>query len=180
MNEQIKPPVVAGGGMSAWRRIPGFPDHEASEAGEIRRITNGKGRAQPGLILKQRVRPNGYAVVSIGGRKHFVHRLVCAAFHGAPVKGLEASHENGDQTDNSKGNLKWRTPKENAALKLAHGTHAEGSQCHTAKLTEMQAMIARSAYRLKMNTQAEIAAFFGVSRATISDLICNRTWRHVE
>lgn len=166
-------------GDEKWVSIPDFPHHQASSLGRIRRINNGKGLAKPGLIMAQRLRPNGYLVVSISGRKHFVHRLVCAAFHGA-ADGREVSHESGDKSDNSSSNLTWRTHKENEALKAAHGTKLMGSACHMARLNETKAMIIRSAYRLRMGTQQQIAEFYGVSRATINDIINDRTWRHVQ
>lgn len=172
-----KPPVVAGGGMAA---IPGFPNHMASADGQILRMTNGKGRAAPGLVLKQRFRPNGYAVVSISGRKHFVHRLVCMAFHGLPEPSREASHEDGDQTNNSAGNLCWRTPEQNNALKRLHGTHRQGSDMPWARLSEALVIAIRSAARMRFATQTEMASMFGVSRQTIGEVINYRTWRHVE
>lgn len=64
-------------------------------------------------------------------------------------------------------------------MKLVHGTKAIGSMCGAAKMTEFGVIAARSAYRLRWHTQSELAAFFGVSRATIGDMISNRTWRHV-
>lgn len=165
--------------MTTWRPIPGLPHHEASSLGEIRRTVARKGRPA-GMILKQRARPSGYLVVSISGHKHFVHRLVCAAFHGAAPAGMEASHESGIKSDNSSGNLLWRTHAENEALKVLHGTKAEGERCGAAKLTELSVIIIRSAYRLRWNTQAEIAAFYNVSRATVGDIISRRTWRHAQ
>lgn len=162
-----------------WRTIPGFPHHEASSLGEIRRTVARKGRPA-GMILKQRLRPSGYLVVSISGHKHFVHRLVCSAFHGEPAPGLEASHENGKHSDNTDANLMWRTHAENEALKVLHGTKAEGERCGAAKLTDLSITVIRSVARLRWHTQAEIAAFYGVSRATIGDIISRRTWRHAQ
>jgi hypothetical protein len=162
-----------------WRPIPDFPHHEASSLGRIRRTTNGKGRAKPGLILHQKTRGNGYVIVSISGQKHFVHRLVCAAFHGDPM-GREVSHESGDKSDNTAANLAWKTHQENEALKVIHGTKAIGSRCGAAILDEVQVIIVKSALRQKMASQKRIADFFGVSRATIGDIFNNKTWRHVE
>lgn len=162
-----------------WRQIPGFPHHEASSLGRIRRTVSRKGRPA-GLILKQRVRPSGYVVVSISGSKHFVHRLVCAAFNGAAPKGQEVSHENGHHGDNAARNLLWRTHAENEALKVHHGTKAEGSRCGAAKLTELSAGVIRAVYRMRMHTQAEIAAFYGISRSSVGDIIAGRTWRHAQ
>lgn len=156
-----------------WRAIPDFPKHEASACGQIRR----RGARSP---HRQFERPNGYIAVSISGRKYFVHRLVCAAFHGAPSDGLQASHENGDRSDNRASNLCWRTPSENNRLKRQHGTHIEGSACHTAKVTEAAVIAIRAAHRLGIGTHKTIADVFGIKRATVGDIINRRTWRHVE
>jgi hypothetical protein len=165
--------------VETWQPIPGFPDHEASSIGQIRRATTKKGRPA-GLILKQKTRPSGYVIVSISGQKHFVHRLVCAAFHGLPKPGYETSHENGVHSDNSAGNLLWRTHAENEALKVKHGTSMRGTACPGSKVNEIIVMICRAAGRLGLGTQAELAAHFGISRATVGDIQNYQTWRHVE
>lgn len=162
-----------------WRPIPEFPHHEASSLGRVRRTTNGKGRAAPGLILKQKARPSGYVVVSISGTKHFVHRLVCAAFHGAPAAGAEASHESGVKSDNQPSNLRWRSRQSNEAMKELHGTRLKGESCHAAKLDPLKVFIIRCGARLGMGTHEQFAALFNVSRAAISDVINYRTWKHV-
>lgn len=162
-----------------WRDIPGFPNHQASSNGRIRRSTRGGG-VPIGHILKQRERDSGYMAVSLSGRKHFVHRLVCLAFHGLPPLGLQVSHENGDRSDNTSANLRWRSPKENNALKREHGTFLAGEDCQAAKLNAYQVITIRSAYRLGWGTHESLGKFFGVSRGTVGDLINGRTWRHVE
>lgn len=166
--------------MIEWRDIPGFPDHQASSDGQVRRKTNGKGRASPGHVHKQTIRPNGYAVVSISGRKHFVHRLVCAAFWGATDPSAEASHENGQKADNSADNLRWRTRRENEALKVKHGTLPMGSGHYKTDLCEADVITIRSAYRIGLANRKTIAAHFGLTRGSIGDIINRRTWRHVE
>lgn len=132
------------------------------------------------MVLRSFPRPNGYWVVSISGRKHFVHRLVCAAFLGAPAAGCEVSHENGLKADNRAENLRWRTHSDNEALKVLHGTKAQGERCGAARLTELSVIVIRSVARLGWHTQAEIAAFYGISRATVGDIISRRTWRHAQ
>ena len=54
-----------------------------------------------------------------GALKEFgVHRLVCEAFHGVPLKRRRVVHIDGDQTNNAAFNLAWgarvRTHKRNS------------------------------------------------------------------
>ncbi len=51
-----------------------------------------------------------------------VHRLVCAAFHGAP-DGRQADHLNGVKADNRSSNLEWVTPKENTRRAIRAGLY---------------------------------------------------------
>jgi len=45
---------------------------------------------------------------------HFVHRLVCLAFHGVPPPELtDCAHKNHDSLDNRASNLAWQTHSEN-------------------------------------------------------------------
>lgn len=164
---------------ATWKDIPGFPNHQASSDGMIRCKCDGKGRARAGLILRQKARPNGYLAVSIGGEKFFVHRLVCAAFHPFS-EGMEVSHENGVRSDNRAENLMWRTHQENVDLAREHGTWAHGETCGHAKLTDLSAMIIRSACRLRLGTHKSIGEAFGVTRSTVGDIANNRTWGHVQ
>ena len=161
-----------------WRNIPGFPSHQASSLGRVRRSLPGKGYPA-GYVVKQKQRESGYMIVSLSAKKHFVHKLVCMAFHGEPESGLEVSHENGNKADNRAINLAWRSPKANNAMKRVHGTLPLGEMCNASRLPGNQIITIRSAYRLGMGTQESIGAFFGVSRATIGDIITRRTWRHL-
>ena len=56
-------------------------------------------------------------------RTVFVHKLVCATFHGEkPTPNHEVRHLNGIRTDNRPSNLRWGTRAENARDRILHGT----------------------------------------------------------
>lgn len=72
-----------------------------------------------GVKLNHRVRPDGYVVVSSGGKDLYVHRLVCGAFHGpAPTPFHEADHHDRDRSNNRPSNLSWKTKAENLARRV--------------------------------------------------------------
>lgn len=72
-----------------------------------------------GVKLNHRVRPDGYVVVSSGGKDHFVHRLVASAFHGpAPSPLHHVDHIDRDRSNNRPANLRWVTPAENLARRV--------------------------------------------------------------
>ena len=53
-----------------------------------------------------------------------VNRLICEAFHGAPPgewPEWHAAHEDHDKTNNTPGNLSWKTVQENSDAKMAAG-----------------------------------------------------------
>lgn len=101
-----------------WRSIPNFPLYEAGSTGDIR-------RSATGVILSACRDSRGYAKVTITDasgrlRSVWVHRLVCAAFHGPPEPGQEARHLNGVKTDCSAHNLCWGARTANAEDRKAH------------------------------------------------------------
>lgn len=111
--------------MSERRPIPGYGDlYEADADGRIwslPRLVRCRGghRSVGERQMKPWKIPGGYLQVqlSVGG-KHvhkLVHRLVCAAFHGAPdAEDLQVNHKNGARDDNRAENLEWVTCSENA------------------------------------------------------------------
>lgn len=121
--------------------------------------------------------PNGYAVLNVGGRKRFAHRVMCEAAHGtSPSRHHYACHTCGKGHEGcvNPTHLRWGTPSENIADTVEHGTAYRGEACVAAKLTEADVQAIRLLDgRLPPE---EIAQKFGVARRTISDVLARKTW----
>ena len=110
-----------------WKSIPGYPRYEVSNMGRVRSYTS---KRNPGKVLKQ-TKLKGYMYVNLvegeerttnKTKRIAVHRIVAQAFVPNPT-GRNRKHVDhiipvsmgGKPTAN---NLRWVTPKENAANKL--------------------------------------------------------------
>lgn len=122
----------------------------------------------------------GYERISLsrdGRKQQFgVHQLVCCAFIGPRPVGMEVAHLNGDPADNRAENLAWRTPRDNSADKVVHGTHQVGERHPRAKLTADAVVQIRSRLAAGEGVVA-LAAAFGVHQSTISDIKSGKRWR---
>ncbi|WP_167757036.1 NUMOD4 motif-containing HNH endonuclease [Amycolatopsis sp. CFH S0078] len=61
---------------------------------------------------------------------HFVHVMVCEAFHGPRPEGMEVRHLDGDSRNNRADNLAWGTQSENMYDRVRHGTHHQAIKTH--------------------------------------------------
>lgn len=121
---------------------------------------------------------SGYAKLQEDGRPKTVSRMVCEEANGPPpTERHQASHScgNGHLGCVTKSHLSWKTPKENNADKLIHGTHNGGSRHNMAKLSDSQVaeVIAIKGER----PQTEIAKMFGISQAHVSRIHLGQSWR---
>ncbi len=127
-----------------------------------------------GRVMTARVDRYGYLAVRLNanGRQAWkrVHRLVCEAWHGPAPEGAHAAHLDGNRLNNQPSNLAWKTPAENNADKLRHGTHQAGSKHPRVKLTGEQV----EAIRLSPLASRAASRAFGVSQSQIVR-IRNRT-----
>jgi hypothetical protein len=110
--------------------------------------------------------------------QHFVHVLVCEAFHGGRPQGAHVGHRDGSRVNNCAGNLRWVTPRQNEADKVAHGTALRGERHHRAILTEPEVREIR-AQRAAGALLSTLSRRFGVAEATISRIALRQSWRHI-
>lgn len=107
-----------------------------------------------------------------------IHRLVLETFIGPCPPGHQGCHNDGNGTNNRLGNLRWDTPKNNMADRIAHGTDPTGSRNPAAVLDESKVREIRRLHR-EGRFQKDIAPMFGVSKQCVQ-LVCKReTWQHV-
>ncbi len=166
--------------MEEWRAVDGHPRYEVSDMGRVRSSCKG-----PNRLLRGGLTTGGYRNVAIcfGGRMktYYVHRLVCAAFHGAPVGArAEVAHFDGDRLNNRSNNLRWATTKENQADRVRHNTHTRGASNGNATLSEGMVHEIRRRHVGGAVTHRSTACEFGVHRSTVSDIVSGRTWAHLE
>lgn len=119
----------------------------------------------------------GYAKMRVDGKEDYVHRRLCEETHGqAPTPDHEVAHSCGRGFDAcvTKRHLSWKTPAENQADKLDHGTHRSGEQINFAKLKEPEV---RKIFALRGKMlQREIADIFGVSQTLVSQIHRRVIW----
>lgn len=175
---------------------------EIDSEGKIWKVKRWQGSAwgHPSVLVgcpkkRAEIRPSrgGYLQVQLqhrGGRHVAAktaqaHRIVWRHFFGSIPDGMTINHKNGIKDDNKPGNLELMTLSENVRhsldvlgnrSKLRHGvSRMLGNTNPAAKLTPDKVRAIRAA----VGTQGALAIRFGVSRATISNVIRGVMWGHV-
>ncbi len=119
----------------------------------------------------------GYGELQNNGKTKVVSRRICEETHGAPpTPDHEAAHScgKGQYGCVTKAHLSWKTPLENTADQLAHGTRRRGELHDMAKITEVEA---REILALKGKfRQGEIACRYGISRSAVGFIHSGRNW----
>ena len=169
--------------METWKPIPKFVGlYEASSLGRVRSVERvvraGTGtRVAAAKVLAPYTHTSGYLAVKpcVDGKASpaYVHRLVCAAFHGNPCADQEVLHRDGSKTNNLPTNLRWGTRVENMADNFAMGLAPIGEAHGMARLSAAQAM---SIFRSE-GTAAVVSKRFGVSIGTVRGIRCKRIWK---
>ncbi len=115
-----------------------------------------------------------------GYRKGYkIHRLVAEAFIPNPMNLPEVNHKNGIKTDNRAENLEWCTRARNLEHARESGLIPEvqkGADNVNAKLTWMQAEEIRKEYSLYKTPHRKLCLKYGVSFATVGDIIRNKRY----
>lgn len=175
--------------MSEWRPVPGFEGcYEVSDDGRVRsldrRVRTATGtRLVQGQQILCRTNDKGYRHVHLSRdnkvRVWRICRLVLETFRGkAPTPKYEASHLNGDRSDDRVENLVWETHQENQSRIKQHGTSPLGERHGNSLLTRDQVLTIKG--QLAAGEEHEkIASAFGISRSAVGDINTGRTWRHV-
>jgi hypothetical protein len=141
-------------------------------------------------FLKKVKSKTGYWTIptKIGGRngkyKTFkVHRAVAEAYIPNPNDKPFINHKDGNKLNNSVDNLEWCTASENSIHAIENGLQVpkKGEDHPSSKLTEEDVKYIKENHKprdRKLGTRA-LANTLGVSHSVVSDIINNKTWKHV-
>jgi hypothetical protein len=134
-----------------WRRIAAFPNYVISNQGRVRRDRSSPRHPVSGQHLRPRAGKKGHLYVNLGGtgapKSCYVHRLVATAFIGPPPSPKhQVAHWDGDTSNNTVGNLRWATNKENSqdSIRLGRNRRPRGVAAARAKLTIEQVRLIRA------------------------------------
>jgi len=172
--------------MEVWKKIEGYVGYECSNTGLIKTY-NWKNSKQE-RIMKPALDGNGYlrTVLKRNDGKLStvkVHRIICATFKG-DVKGKCVNHIDFNRTNNNIDNLEWVSIQENNKHSLINNNLVNGQfvgeKHHKCKLKEDDVIYIRSNYVYKkLGYRKEMSEKFGVSIATIKDIISRKSWKHI-
>lgn len=116
-----------------------------------------------------------------GKENNLVSRLVLAAFVGPPPSAKHhAAHWDRDLKNNTLGNLRWATPKENEADKARHGTRAtlRGEDIGRGVLNSTDIERIRD-MRAAGCTQMQIARWIKTAGSNVCVILQRKAWKHI-
>lgn len=165
-----------------WKVIPGFPEYEVSNHGQVRNIAEGKGRTV-GRVLRPRAGDLGHLSVCLcrdGQSKMMqVHRLVALTFIGdQPPDRPVVAHGDGVSSNNRLDNLRWATNSENEQDKVLHGKSNRGERHGNSQLTEEMIKTVREMASIYC-TSHEIATVVPTSPRNIRLIVSGKRWNHI-
>jgi len=98
-----------------WRVAPGYPFHEVSSEGRVRRaVKTAKNTLAGKLLNPSPEKDGGYLRVSLDGKRVRIHQLVALAFHSDTwFDGAIVCHKDDVPSNNRADNLYWGTLVDN-------------------------------------------------------------------
>jgi transcriptional regulator with XRE-family HTH domain len=121
---------------------------------------------------------HGRGMLGYNGKHYWAHRLMCTMAHGEPpTPEHTAAHNcgNGHGGCVNPHHLEWKTQAENLEDCRAHGTIVRNHHGNVRRLLPEEIKAIRDARGFQ--TQCQLAAKFGISEGTVSDIWHGRTHR---
>ncbi|WP_430229315.1 HNH endonuclease signature motif containing protein [Paraburkholderia tropica] len=166
------------GEVLTFRTIPGWPEYECSDRGDIRRLHAACG-ATVGKYLKWQIMNIGYAKVSLcrdaKRKEYLVHRLVVMTFIGDIPPGMDVCHFDGNKLNNALSNLRIDTRKGNCSDNIRLGRTPRGQKCGSNKYDAAFILRVRE---LSANgvRDCDIAREMNITPQYVNNIIKKRVW----
>ncbi len=127
------------------------------------------------IVWDRRVNWNGYGVVG----HSLAHRLAYSLCVGEIPDGIQVLHRCDNRPCINPDHLFLGTHLDNIADKVAKGRQTKGEDVAGRKLTEGDVRSIRETHSKCEKSQKDIAAEFGVSQMTISEIVRRKKWKHI-
>lgn len=121
---------------------------------------------------------DGYGHFTAEGRKYKAHRLAFQLSTGVDPGELKVCHRCDNPACCNPTHLFLGTQTDNLRDMVTKGRSRQGSRHHAATVTEADIITIR-ARRAAGEAGRSLAEAFGLSEASVSDIVHHRTWRHV-
>ena len=171
-----------------YKPVPGFPGYRVGDDGSVWSCLARRGSyAYVPTDVWRRLKVNvtrGYLSLNLYGPNgdrvcRAVHHLVLLAFVGPCPDGMEGCHRDDDRANNRLANLRWDTPKANAADRERNGKHPHGEESKRAKITDDVVRAIRADHATGKFTLKQLSAKYGPHFTQISNIVRRKQWAHV-
>lgn len=160
--------------MEEWRTVPGYPNYQVSNLGNVRGPKGPKKRVVGNANHVQMTLWHNNKAKTMS-----VNRIVCLAFHADTYfEGAHALHKNHIPDDCRAENLYWGTHKKNMQdmVEADRTGRSKGEKHGMAKLDWAKVKDIRARYAAG-ETQIALAKVFGVHNTQISNIVRNKSWK---
>jgi HNH endonuclease len=176
----------------SYRPIPGFPGYRAGDDGSIWSCLGRRGsfayvetdtwKRLALTPVKGRLTVTLYRIVGDKRKRRLfgAHQLVMLAFVGPCPDGQEVCHADDNHSNNYLTNLRYDTPKGNAADRERNGKHPHGTQSKLATITDDTVRAIRSDHATGKFTLKKLSAKYGPHYSQISNIVRRKQWAHLE
>jgi hypothetical protein len=117
----------------------------------------------------------GYGLIRYNYKNEKIHRMIWFIYNKIIPQGHIIRHKCKNKNCCNPDHLETGTMKENQQDRIRDGTDQRGENGFHAKLTAEQVR----EIKVSTKTQTELAQEYSVCRATIWDILHNKTWKHI-
>lgn len=134
------------------------------------------------ICTSHQISPNGYPMKKVKGKKSIMARYVYEEYYKKEIsKGLMIRHRCDNKLCINPLHLELGTHMDNMQDKIDRNRQHKGEQINTAQLTEQQVREIRKTLAIrKYGDIRRVAKEYAVSTAAISNILRNKTWKHIK
>lgn len=121
----------------------------------------------------------GYGYLTINYKNHYAHRLSWRLTYGIIPKNAVIMHRCDNPACVNPEHLRLGTQKDNLQDMWNKQRGSMGNEHPFAKVTDEDVKKIRKLGKIKNLYRREIGEMFGISRQAVTDIIYNRTWKHI-